>query len=643
MIVSVDRDNLQNEMHVRPPIGAKSGTFRNATTCDPKAPGPTVHKNVIVLRLVVLFAQVCHCGCQLLQQSPAFEAAAEFNQLATAVEPDFNLDTVDSAAEYPDQGPTSIIDAADESTLPRKLTLETALHFALANSKEVRVLELVPREVRTGIDQEQAHFDPSFAGGGQWGKTSQQVESAVQALGTNLTTFQATQFGAAADLNDQLQLEKRWQTGTRARLGYSTNYNFNDPAGQFLVVNPAWKSGARLTLEQPIFQGAGSQVNQLGLKIARARHGQSLREFRAGVNRILHDVETSWWQLYQAKANVESLSEMLRIAELTWNKERARYELGQNSVAEESQALENLEGLRARAAAAEGEAATAERVVLQQLGLDPAYDQPIEILADPYLEPFSPDLESGIASAMRSREEVRAQQDLVQLTAFDLKRERDSLLPAVNLVGGYGLSGLNTGLQQSVSDLSTGEFGDWNIGVTFRQILGQRAERASVRRAEFAHTRARMTQKQGRDLIAYEVRSSFDESASAYKVFKRQESRQQAAHKRFETHRRMYETGQLDLDRFLRSQEAYVLAQRDYHAAVAQYNLSIHRWFYVTGQLTLDSAAGHLALLAQGEEHSLVTAPVDNAGSTEKDHEIPASAVSFESNSDSQHPATQSQ
>ena len=105
----------------------------------------------------------------------------------------------------------------------------------------------------------------------------------------------------------------------------------------------------------------------------------------------------------------------------------------------------------------------------------------------------------------------------------------------------------------------------------------------------------------------------------------------------------MYETGQLDLDRFLRSQEAYVLAQRDYHAAVAQYNLSIHRWFYVTGQLTLDSAAGHLALLAQGEEHSLVTAPVDNAGSTEKDHEIPASAVSFESNSDSQHPATQSQ
>ena len=62
-----------------------------------------------------------------------------------------------------------------------------------------------------------------------------------------------------------------------------------------------------------------------------------------------------------------------------------------------------------------------------------------------------------------------------------------------------------------------------------------------------------------------------------------------AAKSRFQTHRRMYEMGQLDIDRLMPSQEAYVMALRDQNTALVQYNLSINRWHYVTGQMTLDN------------------------------------------------------
>lgn len=299
---------------------------------------------------------------------------------------------------------------------------------------------------------------------------------------------------------------------------------------------------------------------------------------------------------------------MVAFAEQTWQHERQQQELGISSVADESQARENLEATRAQLAAAERDQSSAHQQLRQRLGINPADTSKLKISAAPYREAFAPDLESGIQQAVAIRPEVKAQKNQVSMTALDVERKRDGLLPDLNLLAGYGLTGLDQNFGGSMGDLSSAGFGNWSVGVTFQQTLGQRDAKGRLRQSELVHTRARRAESAQIDAIQYEVRDSYQMLQSAFEVLQRQNARLDAAESRFDTHRRMYETGQLNIDRLMPSQEAYILALRDQHSALVQYNLSIHRWHYVTGQLTMenvDPAADH-----QGIAGSVISPPI---------------------------------
>lgn len=501
----------------------------------------------------------------------------------------------DIATSYSNPKPVEANSQIDKESLKTDkageivLKLESAMHMALQSSNDIQVISTVPQEVQSDISVEIAQFDPRVSSGAQFGQSNQQAASTIQALGNNLNSVDTTTFGAAENSVDQLQISKQWQTGTTARLGYNSNYNFNNPAGQFLIVNPAWRSGLRLTVEQPLVQGARSSVNQAGIRIARLRFDQSNQEFQAEVNRILHEVEVAWWKAHLTQLNVESLKQMVTFAERTWQHERQQQTLGISSVADESQARENLEATRAQLAAAERDQTSADQQLRQKLGINPADPTRLKINAAPHRDAFTPDLESGIQQAVAIRPEVKAQKSQVHMTALDVERKRDSLLPDINLLAGYGLTGLNDDFGNSMSDLSSMNYGNWNVGVTFQQTLGQRDAKGRLRQSELVHTRAKRAESAQIDAIQYEVRDSYQMLQSAFEVLQRQNARLEAAESRFETHRRMYETGQLNIDRLMPSQEAYILALRDQHSALVQYNLSIHRWHYVTGQLTMNN------------------------------------------------------
>ncbi|MEO2019387.1 MAG: TolC family protein [Fuerstiella sp.] len=473
-----------------------------------------------------------------------------------------------------------------------ELTLESALAHALRNSKGIQVLSLIPREVLTDVDAESAKFDPAFLGGVRSGQRNQQSASSIQTLGANPNAIRSTTFGPAGPSADQLQFQQRWQSGTRAAIGYNSGYNLNNPAGQFLIVDPAWNSSLRLSVEQPVFQGATSRINQAGIRIAKIRHDQSNLEFKAEVNRILHDVAVAWWRLHLTTSNVENLGKIVEYAEQAWQNERRKLQLGVNSVADESQARENLEATHAQFAAAKRDAISAETLLRQKLGIDPANNVKLVVHAEPITDEFTPNLESGIKRALASRPELGAQRSHVRMTALDVNRQRDSLLPKLNLLAGYGLTGLNNSFGGSLSDLSSANYGNWDLGLSFQKTLGQRAARSNLSRSELTHTRARLAESALRDDIRYEVRESFDQVLSAYNVLDRQNARLAAANSRFQTHRRMYELGQLGIDRLMPSQQAYVVALRDQNTALVQYNLSINRWHYVTGKMTLDNVRG---------------------------------------------------
>ena len=90
----------------------------------------------------------------------------------------------------------------------------------------------------------------------------------------------------------------------------------------------------------------------------------------------------------------------------------------------------------------------------QKLGMDPASTVKLAIDAVPLTEEFVPDLEQGIQQALASRPEVGAQRSQVQMTASWTSIDKRRLLPNLNLLAGYGLTGLNNNFGGSIGDLS---------------------------------------------------------------------------------------------------------------------------------------------------------------------------------------------
>lgn len=355
-----------------------------------------------------------------------------------------------------------------------RLSLVDAFGLALAQNGDVRIMSIGPREIETGIDQELALFDPRMLAGGQWANINQQAQSTVQALGTGINRYESSLLTGPAGVQDQLQFSKTWQTGTRTRLGYGTNYSYNPTSGQFLLINPAWNSGLSVGVEQPILQGAGKRQNQLGILIARSRLQQSHAELRAGIHSTLFNLQRSYWDVYRNVQYVGSVEQNLAQAEVILKREEKRLETGSGSAVDVAQAREGVESLRAELSESRLRREGSLDRLRNALGLAADDQRPIELTEEPRSDPFEPDLDDGIAAAMQSRAELVADQQAMKTARLSLEQAEGLLKPSLVANASYRFSGLGTNIGSSVNELQGFGNGNWGIGLSFDQPLGDR-------------------------------------------------------------------------------------------------------------------------------------------------------------------------
>lgn len=469
---------------------------------------------------------------------------------------------------------------------PLKLSFDAAVGIALANNSKIRVMSFVPREVATGVEHELAAFDPELHGGGNWATINQQAQSTVQALGTGINRYESSLVTGPDGSQDQLQLQKTWQTGTRTRLGYGTNYSWNPTSGQFLLVNPAWNSGLNVGIEQPLWQGVGRRHNQLGILIAKSQFQKSSAELRAEIHRTLFEINRLYWNYYRQVQNARSLEQTVEQARIILRRETKRLETGSGSAVDVAQAREGLESLLAELSESELQREAALDSLRRGLGFEPGDDRQIELTDWPRRELFGADLLAGIDSAMQARAELQAQSLELRASQLSMERAREMLKPSVSANASYRLTGLGTSLTDSLGQLQGMGNGNWGVGFSFSQPLGRRAAHASHSRAELAVRRARVELEEMRKAIESEVRQSYREISLSHEVLNRQAARLEASREQYRVTERMYETGQVNLDRLIRSQRQLLAAIRDEQDATVRYTLAIGRWYYVTGTMT---------------------------------------------------------
>jgi outer membrane protein TolC len=369
----------------------------------------------------------------------------------------------------------------------------------------IRVLALDPAITGANIEAALSKFDTRWVTSMNW----QKVDNAVANILQNFQNGDQATFSTA--------LLKPLPTGGVAGITWNTNYNLLSNAGNFQVINPAYRPSIQLLFEQPLLQGAGVEINQLtrlhpgsitnpnlrpsggtqveGILITRLRYEQSRAEFERRVAILLLNVEAAYWQLYGAYFNLYAREQGLRQSYEVFQSNLQQFQAGRLNAADYQRSRGQFELFRAQRIQALGQVLENERQLRGLLGMPTEDGTRLVPIDAPVLSPFKPDYTCAVNEMLANRPELVIARQELKARQLDLIAQKNFLRPDLRFFATYDYNGLGSRLDgpaevNALKSLASGDFHNWQIGLNMNIPLGFREAHAQVRQARLQLTRS---------------------------------------------------------------------------------------------------------------------------------------------------------
>jgi outer membrane protein len=197
-----------------------------------------------------------------------------------------------------------------------RLSLTDAIKLTLANNTNVRLNQLQYESTRFSILSAYAPFDPLFVSSFNANRNTSPTNSSLQGAQTLSSLNQNTSMGYS----------QTFQTGTN--VGINLNASKNSSNSIFSTFNPSIFTTLNFSLTQPLLRNRGLFVNRAPIVIARRNLAQSRSNFEAQVNDAASSAINAYWDVVQARENLNVLRKSLEAAEATYQQNKRALELG---------------------------------------------------------------------------------------------------------------------------------------------------------------------------------------------------------------------------------------------------------------------------------------------------------------------------
>jgi outer membrane protein TolC len=383
------------------------------------------------------------------------------------------------------------------------------------NADGIRVLALDPAIQANDIEISLSKFDTAWNTSLTWSRTETPLgTSPLVFLPPGVPTI--SKF-VADSVSFSTGLAKPLPTGGVAGITFDVTGQRNVPASQ---VNPAIQPNIQFSFEQPLLQGFGEEINQIlatvptstlmpgalsplaaaaqveGILLTRIRFDQQRAEFERNVNYMLLNVETAYWNLYNAYFQLYSREEGMRYTYEYWRLTKLLYDNGRVPIQTLEQIRLQYEQFRSQRLTALGQVLESERQLRGLLGL--RSDDGLQIVPTdtPTLTPVIPDWQTALSETLARRPElILARQDL-KTQELNLIRQRNFLLPDLRFIGTDQVHSLGSRLDggdspnNALHNLVSTPFNNWTLGLQLSVPIGYRAAHAAVREAQLAVRRS---------------------------------------------------------------------------------------------------------------------------------------------------------
>jgi outer membrane protein TolC len=487
-------------------------------------------------------------------------------------------------------------------------------NFAFGDS--IRVLALDPAITFTNIEANLARYDAV-------------VRSVV---GFNTADFPSN--SSSAFRNGQftawgLTLEKALPTGGLADITFGsptnqginpgTNFYSNFVTRNFFsgTLNPQYTPDLAFKFQQPLLQNFGTDINSLlaqhplggaqqyirgnetqqtGIVIARLAFDAQRADFERSVNFMLANVEIAYWNLYGAFVNLYSAEQALRQSHVAWKISKAKYDAGNLAITQYEQTRGQYEQFRGDRIQALGQVLEAERTLRGLLGLPMEDGKRLVPVDSPTVAPFVPDWNSALQECLSLRPELAMQRLDLKQKQLELVREKNALLPIVNMEADYTIHGSGTRLDgdsvfaggltdNALRSLVGDHFNDYNIGVTAVIPLGYRAQHANVRAAKLRLAQSYLQLRDEEYRAERYLVQQYRLVVQNYKLIEARRSQREAFAAQVEARFKEFVAGKTTADFLLEAQRQWANALSVEYQAIVEYNNSLVRFQFAKGTL----------------------------------------------------------
>ena len=473
------------------------------------------------------------------------------------------------AGEIPSYKDAFIESAKEAKVL--EIGLVDCIAFALKNNSEIRIKKIEPLIADQDIRIANAEFDPTISLDGSLGGTRKQTSSEFAATRTRTADFNV---GINGKLIIGTEYDIDWQ-----------NIRYKDNSG-YLSVNPYYKSEAVITITQPIFKDFGILVNRADIIIARNDKARSKEDFCREVIDVLSKTKECYYNyvlyLEQYKTAQISLERAKGLLEITKAREKqglvSSVDLleAETGVAKKEEDLLTIEGTL--------KLAEDNLKYITNLVDDPKlWNAEIVPLDRPEFKIEPVDLIESLKQAFQYRPNYKAAKIDLESEDIRLKVKKNALLPTIDLVGSFGLNGLNRDYGDVLSDLGSGDYREWSAGVEISFPWGNKEAKGNYEKVKLTKAQLLITFARLEQTIILEVRDAVRGIDLARREVDASLKRKETETKRYEAIEERFREGLVSTHDMLDYQEDLSAAEVNYIQALINYNKAV---------ITLDKKIG---------------------------------------------------
>jgi outer membrane protein len=323
----------------------------------------------------------------------------------------------------------------------------------------------------------------------------------------------------------QARYAQQFTTGTSVSVTF--NNQRQSSTQQSLLYNPAFVSSFSLNFTQQILNGAGRAVNRRFMEVAKNGLQIARESYRQQVIITLAQAQSLYWDLVAARDNLRDAANSLEVARQLYQDNKAREEIGVlagiDVVTAESEVAARQRDLVVAQANLQLREVELKSVLSKEIdsALGSAAIEATDSLPEPK-DPDIPKLSDALATALRSRPELRQAEGNILIQAVAVKYAKNILKPTLTLFGVFSSAGLfgdrfkadsspriiPGGIWQALNQVILARHPEYAIGFTFSVPLLNRSAQADNLRARLEQRQAETALEGTRSDIALEVRKA---------------------------------------------------------------------------------------------------------------------------------------